>query len=103
MFLTKVICVEFPPDAAVWQRICTYRSLRNVIVHNASRLTQRHADYKSLKKYIDTNAHLAVSDRGDITISFPFLEQVLDDLDLFFGGFFDRLKEWAHEELKGSA
>ncbi len=84
VYLKRVVGVSFPSGSKYWRDIKMFQNLRNIIVHNNSRLDNNGKGHKAIKDYIRKSKYLGLDDRNTIQIKEGFLLLVIDSVSGLF-------------------
>lgn len=82
-YLVQVVGLDIDKSGPLWAEIKSIQAVRNLIVHNAGRLTYKDgAPKKPEQQYVKESPHL--SGDAEIEVSEGFLRHVLEIFDHFF-------------------
>jgi hypothetical protein len=82
-YLERVVGLNIDKSSALWAEIRSIQAVRNLIVHDAGKLTyQDGMPRKSERQYVEASPHLSGDE--EISIAEGYLRHVLDTFDQFF-------------------
>jgi len=84
VYITKVLCADFPSTASQWADIQASRRIRNCIVHNGGEVEDGSIDRKPIEDYIRANRGLLRLSGNEILLERGFCEKMLQVAMEFF-------------------
>jgi len=84
VYITKVLCADFPSNSSRWRDIQASRRIRNCIVHNSGEVEEGSPDRKPIEDYIKVNKGLLRLSGNEIVLERGFCEKMLQATKDFF-------------------